>query len=127
MATVCARMSDGELLQDVARDLGVPNVKVSEWGADDEFREAYARAREMQAHAIATRAYVDAMTATPEDVQAARLRFDAGKWLAAKIAPRHYGEQARVEHAGDPAAPVRVEVAFADDVPHEWVPREAVQ
>ena len=100
MAAVCERIATGELVQDVARDLGVTPWQVSEWATDPQFSQVYARARSDQAHAVAALAYREAMNADREDAQAARLRFDAGRWLASKLAPREYGEKQTVEHDG---------------------------
>jgi hypothetical protein len=38
---------------------------------------------------------------TSTDAQLGRLRMDALKWAASKIAPKKYGEKVEVEHAGE--------------------------
>lgn len=67
---------------------------------DAEFAQRYARAREAQAHRETEEIRAIADAATPEDVQVARLRVDARKWRAAKLAPKVYGEKVDVEHSG---------------------------
>jgi len=44
----------------------------------------------------ATSVYANIMRVSPLGVQPSRLRVDARKWAAARLAPRKYGE--RVEH-----------------------------
>jgi hypothetical protein len=65
----------------------------------------YARAKEESADHLAEEIMEiadEAMNAlTSEQVQAARLRVDARKWIASKLKPKKYGE--RIEHAGEVA------------------------
>ena len=72
----------------------------------------YARARELQAQAIAHKAYLDAQAASVADVQVARLKWDAGRWMAGKINPREYGDKL-LPGAEDGAVVTRVEYAWA--------------
>ena len=65
----------------------------------------YARARVDQAHAIAEDAMVVADTANADNAQAVRVRVDTRKWLASKIAPRHYGDRMDVTSGDKPLAP----------------------
>lgn len=60
---------------------------------DDAFAQRYARAREAQAHRETEEIRQIADTATPEDVNVARLRIDARKWRAGKLAPKVYGDK----------------------------------
>src|SRR3954465_732673 len=54
VASLCERIAKGELVQDVARELGFSRTALFEWTRDDkELANMYARAREDQAHAIA--------------------------------------------------------------------------
>lgn len=100
---LCDRIGAGELAVEIVKEPGMPPFgTIHRWlGAHPEFREAYARAREMQAHACAERAVISGRKATAEDAGAARVRFDADRWLASKLDPKNYGE--RVDHniAGD--------------------------
>lgn len=66
------------------------------------FSQQYARAKEAQGHIQADRAIKEALTAT--DPQLGRLRYDARRWAASKLAPKQYGDKVVV--AGDPDAPV---------------------
>ncbi len=59
------------------------------------FREAYARAREIQATIYADEILTIADTC--EDANKARLQVDARKWHASKTAPKVWGDMQRVE------------------------------
>ena len=72
---------------------------VCDWRrAHPEFQTSYAQAREASGDVWAERALQAALSATPETAQAARVRFDALRWYASKLAPRQYGD--RLEHVG---------------------------
>ena len=100
MQKVCERVAAGELVKDVAASLHVDARRIRQWSNEPEFAPLYARAREDQAHAMAEDVIAMADTATAENWQQVRLRIDARKWLASKIAPRAYGERTQQEHSG---------------------------
>lgn len=95
---------------------------VLRWLADHEdFRTQYARAREAQADALAEEILDisddrdnDYITnddgkevLNSEHVQRSRLRVDARKWYASKVAPKKYGD--KVELSSDPDRPLVIE------------------
>lgn len=95
-ALILSRLADGEFLSHMCREEGLPSAKVViDWThAHPEFREAYARARELQAQAVAERGIKEALKAGSDlDPAAARVRFDALRWMAGRIAPRTYGDR----------------------------------
>jgi len=100
---LCDRLGAGELGVEIVKEPGMPSfATIHRWlGAHPDFRATYARAREMQAQACAERAVISGRKATAEDAAAARVRFDADRWLAARLDPKNYGD--RVDHniAGD--------------------------
>jgi hypothetical protein len=107
------RMIDGHTLRAVCQQDGMPDEgTVYRWIAEhEEFRQIYARARELQAMrwgeeilSIADDARLD-----PQD---RRIRVDTRKWLLSKVLPRLYGD--RVTLAGDPAAPIVHAVGVLD-------------
>lgn len=100
MAKVCQRIALGELVDAAAKAEGVDRVTVWRWTEeDDAMRNAYARARESQAHAMAEAVIA---LADNEEIPAdsRRVRVDARKWLTSKIAPRVYGDRQQHEHTG---------------------------
>ena len=124
---ICARIADGESLRTICEDEGMPSrTSVFRWLADEEraaFRDQYARAREEQADfyaesivEISDEADVEAnykgdavvLELSSAAVARNRLRVDARKWYASKLAPKKYGE--KLELAGDPKAPLGIAV-----------------
>lgn len=72
--------------------------------SNDAFCQKYTRAREIRADFRAEEIVAIADCASPEDVQVARLRVDARKWLMGKESAKKYGDKTTL--AGDPDAPV---------------------
>lgn len=95
------------------------------WALDDVsgFAAKYTRAREIQADVLAEEivsisneqavCYTEAGTAFDPDVQRDRLRIDARKWFASKVAPKKYGD--KLELAGDKDRPLTVEIVRFSD------------
>ena len=86
------------------QQLGIANSTIFHWIKDvPAFAENYARAREIQCDALAAET-VDISDDLSEDPNSRRIRIDARKWYASKVAPKKYGD--KLELAGDPAAPL---------------------
>lgn len=118
---ICRRLAGGESLRKICADDGLPDARtVYRWIEENEpFRQQYARAREIQADVLAEEV-VDIADEHPATVikprgggdegggetividSAAvahqRLRVDARKWFASKLAPKKYGD--KLEHSG---------------------------
>ncbi len=112
-AVICERLAEGESLRSICADKAMPGLStVLGWLFDDKhegFPEQYARAREAQAELRADEItdIADGVEhGASEAVQAARLRVDARKWIAAKLLPKRYGD--KVQHTGDGGGPIRV-------------------
>ncbi|HRH29186.1 MAG TPA: hypothetical protein PKV17_10450 [Aquabacterium sp.] len=125
-AKVCECIANGMSLRAIAAQPGMPAMStVMAWldGARPEFSEQYARAREAQADKMAedilaiadeecttVRASkhgmdgdADGMREVVFDATAVarnRLRVDARKWLASKLAPKKYGDKVLNEVTG---------------------------
>lgn len=101
---ICSELplADGGLEEVCKRD-GMPTTTtVFRWLADERyasFREAYACARVLCGEVQAARGLRDALDA--EDAAIGRLRFDARKWMAAKLTPKVYSDKLAVV-GGDP-------------------------
>lgn len=119
-AEICGRISEGQSLRAICRDEKMPAAStVFLWLSQNEaFSEQYARARDAQADAlfdeileIADDARNDWMARNGEDaagwavngehIQRSRLRVDSRKWMAARLAPKKYGERVDLNHSGD--------------------------
>jgi len=132
-AAICSRIADGESLRTICSADGMPDKStVFRWLASNEdFRDQYARAREAQADFYAeeiieisddgTNDWMERRSESEkgagvntgwvlngEHVQRSRLRVDARKWYASKVAPKKYGDKFINEHSGVDGGPVEV-------------------
>jgi hypothetical protein len=119
---ICERLANGESLRKITgvnRDDFMPaETTVRRWlaGSEDwneEFRRQYARARDAQAdhYAEAVVDISDEAVADAVEVARNRLRMDARKWYASKLAPKKYGD--KIAHVGgeEGDAPIKHSVA----------------
>ena len=100
-SAILLRMSHGETLTAICKGEDMPaSSTVRLWAVDDKpkgFSARYARAREMQADAIAEDAVDIADDDPAADAAKTRLKVDTRKWLASKINPAKFGERSRVD------------------------------
>jgi hypothetical protein len=101
MALICERMEQGESLRAICREEGMPHISnVLRWIADDAaLREQYACAREALADHYAE-AIIDISDRSDLDPNDKRVRMDARKWVASKMAPKRYGDRTELELGG---------------------------
>lgn len=114
---ICARMREGRSLRAICRDdEDMPSQRtVYYWLESNEaFLQKYVCAREGQADSIFDEAQDIADSATPEDVQVARLRVDTIKWRAGKLAPKKYGDAQHVKHSGPDGGAIPIVSASVD-------------
>lgn len=121
---ICERLSKGESLRKIcesseelpaARTVHRWLASEAEWS--EAFRQQYARAREAQADFYAEEV-IDISDGDPfaePDATAVardRLRIDARKWYAGKLAPKKYGD--KIAHVGgdEGDAPIKHSVAI---------------
>lgn len=100
---ICERLISGESLRHICgspRKPGIPDISVVfRWiTTNEDFAAQYAHAREVQGEVYADRAVHEALTAG--DASIGRLRMDALKWAASKLAPKKYGDKIEHEHKG---------------------------
>ncbi len=117
---ICEEIAKGRSLRSICSPDNMPAAStVCLWLTEHkDFAEQYTRAREAQADflaedtiEIADNATNDWMatndpenpgyTLNGEHVQRSRLRVDARKWFASKVAPKKYGEKIGLEHSGE--------------------------
>ena len=102
---ICERLREGESLRAICENDHMPSKStVLLWVQKDEqgFSDQYTRARELQGETYADRAVHEALTAS--DAGIGRLRMDALKWAAGKLAPKKYGDKTLV--GSDPENPL---------------------
>lgn len=112
---ICDRLIDGESIRSICEDPSMPglNTFYRTMAKDEDFRNAIARARELQQDAIIDSTIDLADSATPETVQVAKLQIWARQWRAAKLAPKRYGDKMDINHGGS------VIVKHVSNVPQE--------
>jgi hypothetical protein len=111
-AAICAKLADGESLRQICANENMPDkATVFRWlDLHRQFRDQYARARDLQAASYADDV-VD-IADTEVDPQKARVRIDARKWHASKLAPKKYGDFQRTELSTADDKPLRVDVTM---------------
>ncbi len=105
---ICERIASGESLRQICKRKGCPCMgTILKWLMDEDkpsFVANYTRAREMQAelysHQIAEIADETKTASSREQMESARIRIDARKWLAGKLRPKKYGDKIQTEISG---------------------------
>ena len=95
---ICNRLAKGETLRSIiASSPHLPGrTTIYRWTEENQsFRNQYTRARAEQADYYAEQIVDEAMSS--HDAQIGRLRVDALKWAASKMAPKKYGEKIELE------------------------------
>jgi hypothetical protein len=114
---ICERLIEGESLRKICLSDDMPSAStVCRWLSQrEEFREQYAHARDAQADTLADeildiaddgtndwmsdKEAEEGFTYNGDAVQRSKLRIESRKWLAAKMAPKRYGERIMQEHS----------------------------
>src|SRR5262245_64886644 len=94
---ICNHITDGRSLRSFCQGVGAPNkTTVLRWLKEHEgFREAYQVARTLQADMLVDELLDIADQA--QDPNRGRLRIDARKWIAARLAPKKYGDKTEID------------------------------
>jgi hypothetical protein len=101
LAEVFRQLAEGKTLIEICAKKGMPSKATIYRMVEEspQLRDDYTRARAKQADTFAEMIVTESRTA--KDAQLGRLRMDALKWAASKIAPKKYGDKVEVEHAGE--------------------------
>jgi len=115
---ICERLAAGESLNAICSNtIRLPSESaVRQWVINDTdgFAAKYTRAREKQADFYAESILQIADQATNETFQSDRLRIDARKWFASKVAPKKYGDRIAQEISGTDGKPLTLVVRRYD-------------
>ena len=110
---ICSFIAGGTSATRACKSVGIPMQTMYEWlRKHDEFRDNYARAREDQADTLADQ--MCDIAEFDEDVQRAKLKIDARKWVAARMKPKRWGDRQQLEHTGADGAPLNIRVEYDD-------------
>lgn len=126
---ICDLIAGGLSARDICPMVGIASSTLFKWLADiPQFSEQYAHAREKQADfyaeqivAIADELEVETIMQGGQikfDVSSSavarnRLRVDARKWYASKLAPKKYGDKSTTEITGKDGAPIQHSLAVS--------------
>lgn len=97
---ICNRLAHGETLRTIiASSPHLPSrTTIYRWNADNEdFRNQYTKARAEQADYYAELIVDESYSS--HDAGIGRLRVDALKWAASKMAPKKYGDKIEIDTA----------------------------
>jgi hypothetical protein len=124
---ICARLAEGESLNAICKDDGMPaESTVRAWALDDVqgFGAKYTRARELGYDRLAEELLqiadtpqvgvktvhkaTGAETTEGDMIEHRRLQVDARKWMLAKMLPKKYGDKVTQELTGPNGGPIQV-------------------
>jgi len=95
-AAICALIADGNSARRSCQKVGIDLVTFYTWQrVHPEFAQEVSRAREDQADTFADD--MCNIADDEEDVQRAKLKIDARKWVAARMKPRSWGDKLQVD------------------------------
>lgn len=113
---VCEMVVEGQTVRQIADHFGVSPGTVLYWiESKPEYAEQYARARASAADMFENDIIEAAQAVTPETAAADRVKIDALKWVAARRAPKRYGDKLQQEVTGPDGGPVQQVVLTAAD------------
>jgi hypothetical protein len=101
---ICDRLADGESLRAICKEPAMPSMTtVLSWADEDKggFRGRYACAREAQAEDMDGLILAVAEETAPENAQAQRVKLEAYRWRASKLAPKRYGDKLDLTSDGE--------------------------
>jgi hypothetical protein len=98
---ICDMIESGMTLNAICQLPDIPSIPtVYKWlDNQPDFFQDYARARSKQADTFADMVMTEAFNS--HDAQIGRLRIDALKWTASKLAPKKYGDKVEIEQTGN--------------------------
>lgn len=118
---ICTGIAMGKSARSMCESVGISQKTLWNWLAEDgDFLQQYIRAKEFCADVLFDEIieiadtrdddrYIDENgreVTNHEAVNRSRLRVDARKWCAGKLAPKKYGDKVIAEHQGNPDQPI---------------------
>jgi len=114
---ICQMVESGMSLVSICALPDMPHIStVYDWiDNNPNLSEKYARARQRQADTLASMVMTEAFNA--HDAQIGRLRIDALKWTASKLAPKKYGDKVEIEQTGNQNFKISFNVPERENAP----------
>lgn len=98
------RIASGETISSIARELGVPRVRLSKYlHSDPEISRRVSEAHRQAAEALVEQSLELADQATPEDYRVRQLQIDTRRWVVQQLDPERFGPRPAAQlqiHAG---------------------------
>lgn len=115
---VCELMAEGQSINQICQMPGMPSKATwYRWMHDNylDIQDKYARARDAQADYYANQIIeiADSAGASGAEVAKAKLQIDARKWVAARMAPRSWGNKVDVQVSSGKDLPTSLAEIFA--------------
>ena len=114
---ICQMVESGMSLVSICALPDMPHMStVYDWIDNmPNLSDKYARARQRQADTLASMVMTEAFSA--HDAQIGRLRIDALKWTASKLAPKKYGDKVEIEQTGNQNFKISFNVPDRENAP----------
>lgn len=97
---ICEMVAQGLTLRQISAELGYSMGTLLNWTTRPEHVEQYTRARESAADIFETDIIEAALSCGPESAASDRVKIDALKWVAARRAPKKYGDRTAIDVDG---------------------------
>ena len=101
---ICDRIANGKSLINICGELNLSYSQVMVWLRKyPDFTDKYARAREIQADWYADEiiSVIDNAKSDRNEIERAKIKIDALKWIASKLKPKKYGDKIDLTSNGD--------------------------
>jgi hypothetical protein len=109
---LCEMIAEGNSASKACKSAGVAMRTFYGWAREnEEFSAQLMRAREDQADTFADQ--MCDIADDEEDVQRAKLKIDARKWVAARMKPKSWGDKVHQEISGPDGGPIEISDAKA--------------
>lgn len=95
---ICEMVAEGKTMRQISASLGFSLGSMLRWTTLPGHLEQYARARESAADIFETDIIEAALSCGPESASSDRVKIDALKWVAARRAPKKYGDRIENRH-----------------------------
>jgi hypothetical protein len=102
--TICEQIAQGKSLVKICGELELSYTQVMVWLSKyPDFADKYARAREAQADWYADEiiSVIDNAKSDRNEIERAKIKIEALKWIASKLKPKKYGDKLDLTSAGE--------------------------
>lgn len=101
VSEICAMVADGKTIRQISAHFNVAASSIIRWvTSTPQYAEQYTRARDASADSFESEIIEAAMSTDSESAAGDRVKIDALKWVAARRAPKRYGDKVQQEITG---------------------------